>query len=502
MEDLTGKQFGAYKIVDTLGQGGMATVYKAYQPGVDRYVAIKVMAQNFATDQNFVMRFEQEAKVVAKLQHPHILPLYDYGEAHGLTYIVMPMMTGGDLSDLMTARQLSPAEISKIVSQVGDALDYAHGLGVIHRDIKPTNILLDERGHCLLADFGLVKLAEEGSHKLTATGSIVGTPAYMSPEQGMGEKLDGRSDIYSFGVILYELLTGQPPYDAETPIGVIFRHINDPLPPPQELNPNLSTDIVAVLIKAMAKAPANRYATAGDLVTAFQAAMGTNPSLQPLKTTGAQPAASVSGGSRLVRLSASKKITTEPEIPAKTTEEPVPISKPQADSNKTQTLLLVVIGLLAALLVGLALMMGMFFMVEPPEGERPAIAPETTEAVAPTPPPTSQPPPPTEALSTPTELPPSPTSTSVVPPTQPPVETATAAPVVTEAPASSPPGQRTPPAPPGAPEPGDSPPQEAIDACLGANQGNACQFTDLRGVQVSGTCRVIQEQLACFPQPR
>src|SRR5436190_8158537 len=272
MEDLSGKQFGHYQIVAPLGEGGMAAVYKAYQPSMERYVAIKVLPRHMASSAEFVARFEREAKLLAQLQHPHILSVFDYGEAEGYTYIVMPLVASGTLADLMKKQRLSLSEIRRIISQVGDALAYAHALGMIHRDIKPSNVLLDERGNCLLTDFGLARMTE-ASAKITSSGAIMGTPAYMAPEQGQGTSVDQRSDLYALGIILYELVTGRVPYTAETPIAIVFKHISDPLPSARKLNPNLSEEMERVLFKALAKNPDDRYQTAEDLVRAVQSAI-------------------------------------------------------------------------------------------------------------------------------------------------------------------------------------------------------------------------------------
>lgn len=177
MDDLTGKQFGPYEIRSPLGEGGMAAVYKAYQTSMSRYVAIKVLPRQMAKSAEFITRFQREAHLLAQLQHPHILPVFDYGQADGYTYIVMPCMENGTLSKLMEERRLSLPEIRRILSQVGDALGYAHTRGMIHRDIKPSNVLLDERGNCLLTDFGLARMTESDA-KLTSSGAIMGTPAY------------------------------------------------------------------------------------------------------------------------------------------------------------------------------------------------------------------------------------------------------------------------------------------------------------------------------------
>ncbi len=272
MENLTGREFGPYRIVSPLGEGGMASVYKAYQPNVDRYIALKVLPRHFANNSEFISRFEQEAKLLAQLQHPRILPIYDYGEADGYTYIAMPFIEGGPLIHLIKGEPLPLDQIERIVAQVGDALDYAASRGVVHRDVKPSNILLDERGNAMLMDFGIAKIIEK-SAQITATGGIVGTPAYMSPEQGRGETLDHQSDIYALGVILYEMSTGRVPFKAETPIAVLIKHINDPLPLPRKLNPNLPVSVEQVILKAMAKHSQDRFETAGQMVKALSEAI-------------------------------------------------------------------------------------------------------------------------------------------------------------------------------------------------------------------------------------
>ncbi|MCC6191036.1 MAG: serine/threonine protein kinase, partial [Anaerolineales bacterium] len=204
MEDLSGMQLGAYRIVAQVGKGGMAVVYKAYQASMDRYVAVKVLPRDMAADPQFTGRFENEARVVARLQHPHILPVFDYGQSEGYTYFVMPLIETGTLAQMLRGKPLPVDELCTYVMEIGEALEYAHARGLLHRDIKPSNVLIDESGHCLLTDFGIAKLVDRVSN-LTATGTLIGTPAYMSPEQGRGQELDRRSDIYSLGIILYEL---------------------------------------------------------------------------------------------------------------------------------------------------------------------------------------------------------------------------------------------------------------------------------------------------------
>jgi serine/threonine protein kinase len=277
MEDLTGKHFGSYQIVAPLGEGGMAAVYKAYQPTMERFVAVKVLPRHMSISGEFTLRFQREARLVAQLQHPHILPVFDYGESDGYPYIVMPFIVGGTLADILRKQRVSLAEARRIISQVGDALSYAHGRGMIHRDIKPSNILIDERGNCLLTDFGLARMVE-ADDRFTTSGRIMGTPAYMSPEQGMGSETDSRSDVYSLGIILYEMLTGRLPYTAETPIAVVYKHIQDPLPSARKFNASLSEAAELVVLKSLAKNPDERYQTADAFVQAVQGAIPENPS--------------------------------------------------------------------------------------------------------------------------------------------------------------------------------------------------------------------------------
>jgi serine/threonine protein kinase len=277
VEDLSGKQFGSYQIVAPLGEGGMAAVYKASQPAMERFVALKVLPRHMSASDEFVARFRREARLLAQLQHPHILPVFDYGESEGYPYIVMPFIVSGTLADILRDQRLSLSEVRRIISQIGDALSYAHAHGMIHRDIKPSNILIDERGNCLLTDFGLARMAE-AADKLTTSGAVMGTPAYMSPEQGTGSATDQRSDIYSLGIILYEMLTGRVPYTAETPIAVVFKHVQDPLPSARKFNPSLPEGLELVLLKSLAKNPEDRYQTADAFVQAVQQVISENPS--------------------------------------------------------------------------------------------------------------------------------------------------------------------------------------------------------------------------------
>jgi serine/threonine protein kinase len=272
LEDLTGKKLGPYEIISPLGEGGMAMVYRGYQPGVSREVAIKVLPPHVASDERFAARFQREAQLLAQLQHPHILPVFDYGSADGYTYLAMPLIRSGTLAHWLNGQPLARHQCHKFVAQIGGALDYAHARGLIHRDVKPSNVLIDERGNCLLSDFGLARMVE-GGEPLTVSGAVMGTPAYMSPEQCMGRPLDGRSDVYSLGIMLYEMAVGRAPYEADPPILIVVKHIHDPLPAPGAIVPGFPPGLEAVILKSLAKKPEDRYQTAGALVEALSAAV-------------------------------------------------------------------------------------------------------------------------------------------------------------------------------------------------------------------------------------
>ena len=304
LDGLSGQAIGPYRLVEKIGAGGMAEVYKAYQPRLERYVAVKFIKPELGTSGNFRSRFEREAKIMAQLNHPNIVHVYDFGEAgrhptglQSLYYLVMEYVTGGTLKDWLKkthqgGQMMDPDQVVPILRQVGAALDFAHQQGIIHRDLKPSNIMLTPDGRALLADFGLAKLIDS-SGDLTKTSLTTGTPAYMSPEQVEGDpaKIGPASDLYSLGVVLYELVTAQLPFTANSSVALMFKHVNETVPSPRSLNPNLPEAIEQVLLRALAKEPAKRFQRAEDLTEAFVAALlpTTGPAPNPLVDSDPRP---------------------------------------------------------------------------------------------------------------------------------------------------------------------------------------------------------------------
>src|SRR5579859_1503844 len=281
---MIGSKLGPYELIEEIGRGGMATVYRAYQPNVDRFVAVKVIHRAVAMDSTSLDRFTREAKLVAKLEHPHILPVYDYNGQSDPPYIVMRYLPTGTLKDILEQTQLPFPEVGYLISQVASALDYAHRQGVVHRDIKPSNIMVDADGNGFLTDFGIARIVEGSQTQgLTGSGMTIGTPGYMAPEQGLGLPINGRADIYSLGVMVFEMLTGRQPYRAETPMAIILKHINDPVPEITLYNPNLPPALNAVVMRAMAKAPDDRYGTATEMARALTAALSTTSDITPVQ---------------------------------------------------------------------------------------------------------------------------------------------------------------------------------------------------------------------------
>jgi serine/threonine protein kinase/Flp pilus assembly protein TadD len=269
-----GENVGPYRVIEQLGSGGMATVFRAYHPSLDRYVAIKVLHPAFKEDPQFFQRFKREARIVAKLEHPNIIPVYDFNEHKGEPYLVMRFVEGDTLKPKMEGKPMSSAEVLRLMRPVCEALAYAHEQGVLHRDIKPSNIMVTKDGSVFVTDFGLARMVQAGESTLSQD-MMVGTPQYISPEQAQGiSDLDGRTDIYSLGVVLYEMLTGQVPFSADTPFATVHDHIYTPLPPPSKINPHIDPAVERMLLKALAKDPNDRFATVNDLLKTLEATLG------------------------------------------------------------------------------------------------------------------------------------------------------------------------------------------------------------------------------------
>src|SRR3990170_882490 len=330
-----GVSVGPYRIIAQLGQGGMATVFKAYHPALDRYVAIKVLHPAFMGDPGFLARFQREAKVVASLDHPNIVPVYDYAEHSGRPYLVMKFVEGETLKARMTRGPLLREEGLRIIERTGAGLAYAHNKGILHRDIKPSNVLLTPDGSVYLADFGLARIAEAGESTLSSD-TMLGTPQYISPEQARGEKnLDAGTDIYSFGVVLYELVVGRVPFSADTPFSIIHDHIYKPLPMPRSINPTVPEPVERVLLKALNKSRKDRYAKVEDLVSAFREAVSQGPGAS-MPDLGVAGAATRRGAARRAEPAPKpppKPPVKAPKEQAATLHEPVP-AEPQAAKSR------------------------------------------------------------------------------------------------------------------------------------------------------------------------
>jgi serine/threonine protein kinase len=286
-----GTNIGPYRIIEPVGRGGMASVFKAYEASLDRYVALKVLPPEFLHDPTFAERFRREAQTIAKLEHPQIIPIfaYDIDAATGTPWMSMRLISGGSLSQRIKRGRLMPSESARILKDVADALDYAHRQGVIHRDVKPQNVLLDDSGRVYLADFGIAKIVESSAH-MTQTGMITGTPQYMAPEQALGKSIDKTIDIYALGIVAYELFTGRVPFSADTPVAVLMKQASEPMPLPPVSE--VQEDVTRAILRATAKDPVARWPSATAFAQAIVNATTNAASSAAVDATSDMPALS------------------------------------------------------------------------------------------------------------------------------------------------------------------------------------------------------------------
>jgi len=269
---LEGQTIGKYRVLEALGRGGMAQVYRAYHPQLDRYVAIKVLRSDLVEHEEFLARFRREAHAVSGLRHPNIVQVFDFDTQDDLYYMVMELLEGDTLRAKLNehrarGERMPLPEIVRILTETLQGLGYAHGEGIIHRDIKPANIMLTKRGQAVLTDFGIAQIV--GGTQYTVSGALMGTLSYMAPEQGFKGHCDIRSDIYSLGIVFYEMLTGYTPFDADTPLAILLKHLNDPLPLPSQMDPSLPAALEHVVLKSLSKDPDDRYQSAAEMAAAL-----------------------------------------------------------------------------------------------------------------------------------------------------------------------------------------------------------------------------------------
>jgi serine/threonine protein kinase len=270
---LEGQTLGKYRVLEALGRGGMAQVYRGYHPQLDRHVAIKVLRADLVEQDEFLERFRREAHAVSGLRHANIVQVFDFDIQDDFYYMIMELLEGDTLrarlNEYRVKKERMPLdEVARILADVLNGLEYAHSEDVIHRDIKPANIMLTKKGQAVLTDFGIAQIL--GTTQVTAAGAMMGTLNYMAPEQGLENRCDARSDIYSLGIVLYEMLTGYPPFDADTPLAILMKHLNDPLPLPSKLDPSLPPSFEQIVLKALSKDPADRYQSADEMLAAVK----------------------------------------------------------------------------------------------------------------------------------------------------------------------------------------------------------------------------------------
>jgi serine/threonine protein kinase len=272
---LEGQTLGKYRVLEQLGRGGMAQVYRAYHPQLDRYVAVKVLRSDLVEEEEFLARFRREARAVAGLRHPNIVNVFDFDVQNDQFFMVMELLEGDTLKVYLNSyrtrgQHIPLGDIVRILIDVLEGLGYAHKQGIVHRDIKPANILLTRRGQAVVTDFGIAQIV--GGTQYTVSGALMGTLNYMAPEQGLEGRGDSRSDLYSLGIIFYEMLTGKTPFDADTPLAILLKHLNDPLPLPRKIEPSIPEPFERVVLKVLSKQPVDRYQSAEEMIQALREA--------------------------------------------------------------------------------------------------------------------------------------------------------------------------------------------------------------------------------------
>ncbi len=412
-DQLIGQTLGEFEIVDVIGEGGMAVVYRARQPSMNRIVALKVITAKIQERDAFIERFMREAKFLAGLEHPNILPIYSFSTTTNPIYLVMRLINGASLEKYIRARTLTDAQIVPIVKQIASALDFVHQKGVVHRDLKPNNILLDENQFPYLMDVGIARTIQDTQHRLTAEGNLVGTPSYMAPEQWEGAAVDGRTDQYAFGIMVYEMFTGVLPFSGETPFALMYQHRERPLPPLNTYRPDLPDELDAVIRKATEKRSSDRYASTMEFAKAVEEAL----------THKSKPANAKSAKSA-VDLNA-PTLTDTPQRPIVQSPTPtrdyvdIPKKRKREDATSRLPIVPIVIGAIA--LFGVLGFFGATLL------RQAAIVATPTPLPTLTPIPPTQPPPPTLTPVPPTPIPPTVAPTipptvapTTVPPTTPP----------------------------------------------------------------------------------
>ena len=384
MADLSGTDIDRYHLIEPLGQGGMAIVYRAYDTRLERDVAVKLIRRNaFSPDvlERVLKRFDREAKSLAKLTHPNIVSIIDYGEFESSPYLVMPYLMGGTLKSLL-GKPLPWQQVIALLLPIADALAYAHQKGIIHRDVKPGNILVTEGGAPMLTDFGIARLLEnEDSQTLTGTGVGVGTPEYMSPEQGMGREVDGRSDIYSLGVVFYEMVTGRKPYTADTPMAVVLKQSTEPLPRPGQFVRDLPENVEKILYKSLAKNADDRYQSMAEFTNAMKQIKNTASEVVDLNNRAPYPSSEPETGETIDSLEtryASEPAVTRREAPGTV----IPPYLAPTKTEKSSSAAGKIVGFSLAGVAGLVLIIGAISGWFSPRLKTPTPAPVMTEAPA------------------------------------------------------------------------------------------------------------------------